>query len=72
MRITVKQLKRLIKESIAETLNWDDHFSNDRESGREGREELLQIAKEKFAKGAALSEEELQALFDELKLKRGF
>ena len=67
MRITVKQLKELIREAVEETMNLDDYFSSDRESGREARDEVtLEDIMKKLHKGEPLDHDELETLEDHL------
>ena len=67
MRITVKQLKELIREAVEETMNWDDHFSSDRESGHEERDEVtLEDIMEKLRNKESLNDDEIKTLEDHL------
>ena len=67
MRITVKQLKQLIREAVEENMNWDDYFSSDRESGHEERDEVtLEDIMKKLHKGEPLNNHEIETLQDHL------
>lgn len=70
MRITVKQLKQLIKEAVKESyepLDWNDYFSSDRESGHE---DMIDSIMDKLRQGKSLSKDEVDALESELSGER--
>jgi len=71
MKIKLGELRKLIKatinENYGEPLNWEDHFSNDRETGREN---VIEEIMEKLRLGQSISPREVEMLESELSGER--